>query len=259
VKSAEDWTAFGTILLAVATFITIAVTVVLATRERHDNERRLLEERDVANQRLQEEQQAADRRLAEQRTAADERLAKEQQAADGRLRDERQAAGERLQEERQAALEREQLAQAYMVQVTAARMTPEEYGSLASIPSDVEASCPVAIIVNGGAYTIRRIEAQLCMRGNTLTSYGRPQHFSSWWNLDDDDPIISGVARPEPSIVHTTLTPTDRGLRFLHDAVHEPNLVGCYPIVRWQDHWGTWWEHRQGIVRRIQEGEDWRA
>jgi hypothetical protein len=46
-------------------------------------------------------------------------------------------------------------------------------------------------------------------------------------------------------------------MRFSRDAMPVADLTGAYPAVRWRDHWGTCWEHKQGIVRRGAEDEDW--
>ena len=63
---------------------------------------------------------------------------------------------------------------------------------------------------------------------------------------------------PERNLSPTTLTPADAGLRFSEDARTVRDLAGSYPIIRWRDRWGTWWENKQGVVRHLAEGEDWK-
>jgi hypothetical protein len=63
---------------------------------------------------------------------------------------------------------------------------------------------------NHGRYTITRVEAQICMSRNNLTSYGRTERFSSYFNLPDEI-IKGGVWEPKSSGL-STLTPMDLGL-----------------------------------------------
>ena len=44
-------------------------------------------------------------------------------------------------------------------------------------------------------------------------------------------------------------------MRFSSDALTVRNLYGSYAIIRWRDRWGTWWEHKRGEVRPIDESE----
>jgi hypothetical protein len=53
------------------------------------------------------------------------------------------------------------------------------------------------------------------------------------------------------------LTPFDKGIFFETDEIHEDHLVSPYPIVRWVDQWGTWWERKRGTVRRIADSQQW--
>jgi hypothetical protein len=46
-------------------------------------------------------------------------------------------------------------------------------------------------------------------------------------------------------------------MRYSSDAIAVENLRGSFPVVRWRDHWGTWWEHKQGWVWQIKEGQEW--
>lgn len=56
-----------------------------------------------------------------------------------------------------------------------------------------------------------------------------------------------------------TLGPWDAGMRFESGDVGVRHLAGPYFVVRWVDRWGTHWEHKQGVVRYITEGEVWSA
>lgn len=35
------------------------------------------------------------------------------------------------------------------------------------------------------------------------------------------------------------------------------SLAAPYPVVRWTDQWGTRWEHKRGVVRRVSDTEPW--
>jgi hypothetical protein len=147
VAAAPDWatemTAIGTVAVAV-----VAVGVALFAEWRAG--KRLREEHQRSDKVLAEERALADRRLAGQRAHSDAQLAEERAAADRRLAEEIRAADKRLAEERQAELDREQWAEAYLVQVTPARVgvvtTPGQ------ISSEVER--PLVIVVNHGRYVL---------------------------------------------------------------------------------------------------------
>jgi hypothetical protein len=131
-------------------------------------------------------------------------------------------------------------------------MTPEAYGSRISTDPETPIDCPVAIVVNRGHYTITRLEAQICLSRDTLTSYGKTEHFTSWWTVPQ--PMTEGLSGAGRDIYLSTLTPTDLGMRFSSDTVAVRHLIGSYPIVWWMDRWGTRWEHKRGEVRQIKEG-----
>jgi len=183
-------------------------------------------------------------------------LAEEREAAGKRLREEITAGDERLRRDHQAAQEREQVAEAYAVQVTPAAMTPEAFGSRTIRDPDVPIECPVVVVVNRGHYTITGLQAQLWTGGNARTGYDRTEYFSSRWNVPSQiTQLLSWNRMDMPAGV---LAPADAGMRYSHDALAVSSLHGCYPAVRWRDHWGTCWEHKQGIVRAIAEDEEWK-
>jgi hypothetical protein len=49
----------------------------------------------------------------------------------------------------------------------------------------------------------------------------------------------------------------DLGMRYTSDVIASKFLADSYPIIRWQDRWGVWWEHKKGVVRDIDENEPW--
>lgn len=253
VAPGPDWasimTAIGTVLVAVAA-VWIALWTdrqtgvrIAAEQVRHDKE--------IADERV-----LADKRLAGQLAHSDKQLADERAAAGARLREELQHSAAQLQEERQLTQDREQLAEAYLVQVTAGRMNvPPPSVSQPARDPDEPAERAVAIVVNHGRYTITRVEAQIRMSQNNLTSYGRTERLSSYFSLREE--LRQGVWEPSGNNGLRTLTPMDLGLRYSTDVKARKFLVGSYPIVRWADRWGTRWEHKQGVVRKITEGEPW--
>jgi hypothetical protein len=133
-------------------------------------------------------------------------------------------------------------------------MDPAYYESAVTSDRDTPIACPSVTIVNHGHYTITGIEAQLSTDGRSLMSYGKREHFSGLANIPQD---LQAGTYEEPDVRLSTLTLTDRGLRFTHDAIADKFLHGSYPIVRWKDMWGQIWEHKLGVVRRIQQDEQW--
>jgi hypothetical protein len=242
-------TALGTVAVAVA-----AVGIAIWGDRRTDA--RIQDERARSDRQLAEERALADKRLADQLAHSDAQLAGERAAADARLKEELAHADAELAEEHRIAREREQWAEAYAVEVTAAQMSPEEYGSRITTEPDVPIACPVAIVVNRGHYAITDVYARFRAGTGGLTAYGRTEHFSSW--LTHPGEIKIGVTGPERNLSPTTLTPFDAGLRFSEDAKAVRYLAGSYPIIRWRDRWGTRWESKQGVVRQVAEGEDWK-
>lgn len=237
-----DWasimTAIGTVLVAV-----VAVWIALWTDRR-------------TGVRIAAEQARHDKEIADERVLADKRLADQLSHSDAQLADERAHSAAQLQEERRLAQDREQLAEAYLVQVTAARQNalPPSPDQPARDPAEpVEHA--VAIVVNHGRYTITRVEAQICLSRNSLTGYGRTERVSSYFNLREE--LTEGMVWEARASNLGTLTPMDLGLRYTTDLMATKFLVGSYPMVRWTDRWGQRWEHKQGVVRKISEGEAW--
>ena len=267
----DEMTAIGTVALAFVTLAAILVTLMITRRDRQNaisdsaDERKAADDRvdrqiSASAEQLQAERKAADDRLERQTSASAAQLELERTAADERLRRQIEAAADEAQLERELAKDREQLAEAYAVQVTAARMDPQKFGSqITTSDQNDPITCPCVFVVNSGHYTITRIEAQFSPEGASLLTYGRRTHLSSWARLPPEVIEQTGLARPERNVRNDTLTPADMGLLFAHDAMAESKIFGCYPIVRWRDHWGQMWEHKLGVVRKITEGDQWRA
>jgi F0F1-type ATP synthase epsilon subunit len=251
-----DWasimTAIGTVAVAIAA-VGIALWTdwrsgvrIAAEQARHDKE-------------TADERALADKRLADQQAHSDKQLADEREAADARLQRQLEAAAAQAQTERDAGREREQLAEAYAVQVTPARMDPKTYNSqiTTSDPED-PITCPCVFIANTGHYTITEIHAQFSPEGSSLVGYGDRVHLSSWAKLPPEIVHRIGLSAHERNVRNDTLTPADMGLLFVHDAMAESKIFGCYPVVRWRDQWRQRWEHKLGVVRKIAEGEQWK-
>lgn len=246
---ASGATAIGTIAVAV-----VAVGVAIVSLRHSDKQIR--EERDHSDEVVAEERRLADKRLADQIRHSDEQLAQEREAADTRLHDQLEHSESQLGFQRARAQDAEQIAEAYAVQVVPVRMSPDAYGSKVATDPGTPITCPGVIVINRGRYTITRLEAQICLNGKSMTSYGKRQHFPAWWNLRNM-PLAEGLEGPEPDIRLDTLTPSDLGMRFVHDAIAERHVRGAYPVVRWKDRWGQTWEHKLGKVEKIDEGTQW--
>jgi len=253
-------TAIGTVAVAIAA-VGIAIWGERRTDRRIEDERKrsdelIAAEHARADRQLGEERALADKRLADQLAHSDAQLAGERAAADARLKEELAHADAKLAEEHRIVREREQWTEAYAVEVTAAQMSPAEYGSRITTEPGVSIACPVAIVVNRGHYAITDVYARFRAGTGGLLAYGRTEHFSSWWTRRGE--ITAGVTGPERYLSPTTLTPADAGLRFSEDARAVRDLAGSYPVIRWRDRWGTRWENKQGVVRQVAEGEDWK-
>lgn len=234
-----DWmTAVGTVAVAVA-----AVGVAFVAEWR-------------AGVRVRAERTRSDKVLADERTAADARLKAEQDHSDSQLR-----------EERRLAEEREQLAGAYAIQVTPARMFGEstKVDDVYSEPVGPESTRPVAIVVNRSDFTVTGVEAQFCLPGNVLIPAYQTQRKSSYLKLHNreglsgplGDDAFNEVRPGNPTSV--TITPADMGVRFIFEERAPDNLLGAYPVVRWTDRWEQRWEHRQGVVEKLPDGAPWRV
>ena len=239
----DEATAIGTIALAFLTFVAVVVTIAVTRKDRQNAVSDANIERGLADARLDRELAASGAQLQDERAAADQRLQRQLDAS-----------AQQLQDERAVIEKREQLAEAYLVQVTPGRMSVEWYGSLISTEPGTAITCPCVIIVNRGNYTITDICARFSYDGTSVMQYDKQEHFSGLRGLPEE---LSNYIADEPDIRLTTLTPTDVGLRFSHDAIAKRNLHGAYPIVRWRDRWDQTWEYKLGIVYEVESNQPW--
>lgn len=239
-----DWlTAVGTLALAVA-----AVWVALWSDKR-------------TGVRLEAEHARSDRQLAGERERHDRELAEERAHSEQQLARQQEFSRAQLEEEQQLAREREQLAEAYAVQVLQAERptgapTEDVCGELTA-----DTRALFAIVVNRGAYTLARVEAQfhLSTGGNgSLNTAHQTERVTGYADLDER--LRRDLwGPPEYSADIGKLAPWDVGMRFRTDSMATKFTLGWYPVVRWTDRWGTRWEHKQGDVRQIDESALWEA
>ncbi len=222
--NSADWTALGTIALAVVTLAAVLTTIVITAGDRR----------------------GAAARLADERAHSDRQIATE-----------REFSKNQAEEEWHAARDREQLAEAYAVQVVMGEAVVDtdvptnEYGD-----PDGSVKRLAALVVNRGKYTITQLEAQFCLSGTQLITPHRTERISGL--LDLPAQLHFGWGAPEREwAMSGTLTPWDTGMRFETDRIHVRHLGNSYPVVRWRDQWGTRWEHNRGRVRTVVEGEQW--
>jgi hypothetical protein len=195
------------------------------------------------------------KRLKAEQEHSDKMLAEERQRSSAALEDERAYGRAQLEEEPRLAVEREQFAEAYAVQVAFGERDPGQGKPDVQgrrTPSEVRELA--VVVVNRGPSAITRIEARFCL-GNSMVDPRRGVRLSGSQTLD---PLLlpSFEVSAERSL-RGLLTPWDMGMRFESDGIHERELAGWYPLVRWTDRWGTRWEHKRGVVRTVREDEPW--
>ena len=88
-----------------------------------------------------------------------------------------------------------------------------------------------------------------------MLGYASTDHRSAFYHLPSEL-RGEGVHEGRP-VKLTTLCPMDLGMQYTSDGLPLKFLVDSYPIIRWQDRWGTWWEHKKGVVQEIDENEPW--
>ena len=201
----------------------------------------------------------AGKRAAAERLHSDQVLADERQRHDAELAAEQLISRAQLAEERGLVQAREQMAEAYAVQVAQGETpsgTPAD--DTYQEPTD-EARTLFALIVNRGAYTITRVEAQFRLNSGSngsLVTVHQTERITGYGDLDERlRRDVSGAPDYNPYV--TRLAPWDVGLRFRTDSIATKYTLGWYPVVRWTDRWGTRWEHKQGDVRQIGDDELW--
>jgi hypothetical protein len=205
-----------------------------------------------------QDRKRADKRLADEQARHEAEVAEERRLADMRLKIQHDQSEEQFRTEQWRMTEREQYTKAYAVQVTVGEFTtvpgsPNEYGDQGADA----AKCLAALVVNRGRYAITRVTAQFSPEGRSLTSPSRviriPASFESLPQelRGDFGPLQDKRGHGD------TLAPWDAGMRFESGDVGVRHLAGPYFVVRWMDRWGTNWEHKQGSVKPITEGQPW--
>jgi hypothetical protein len=235
---ASGATAIGTVAVAV-----VAVGVAILSQRHSDRQ-------------IREEREHSDEVVAEERRLANQRLAEQMRVENSQVLTQLEQSRDQFRELREKEQDAEQIAEAYAVQIVPVRMSPESYGTRVATDPETAITCPGVIVINRGRYTITRLEAQICLNGNSMTHYDKREHFSTWWNLRNM-PLAEGLDGPEPDVRLDTLTPSDLGMRFTHDAIAESRVRGSYPVVRWKDRWGQTWEHKLGRVEKIGDDTQW--
>jgi hypothetical protein len=243
----------GTVVLALVTLVAIVSTIIITKQDRRRADKRFEDERQSHNKEIADERDLANKRLAEQEKAAEARLKIQLEHSDEQLGQEREAADARLRDEREFARDREQWEEAYKIQV----LQGERDGGppTDSIYEETDGSLKVygAIIINGSAYTITGVDARLRLADRSVVQFAGSERVTGARRLPDQ--LSDGMEGLLEALSHgDRLAPWDVGLRFYSDPMP---LTVWFPIVRWTDRWGTRWEHRQGVVRKTEEGEDW--
>ena len=195
------------------------------------------------------------RRIKAEQERSARQLAEERERTTAALEEERAYSRAQFEEERTRDVRRQQIAEAYAVQVAFGERDPgtgppDTQGRAA--PSEVRQLA--VMVVNRGSSTITRLEAQFCL-GSSMISHARYHRETGFQKVPE--PLRSGYYSSREQAVLGVLTPFDAGIRFETDEIHIRNLSGPFPIVRWTDRWGTRWEHKRGVVRRIREDEPW--
>ncbi len=215
-----DWTAIGTIALAVATLLVVLTTIRITAQDRL----------------------GAAARLKDERKHSDEQLATE-----------REFSRAQIEEERRLARDGEQWSEAYEVQVALGERLADPGKGAARVYR------LGGIVVNHGHYAITGIEARIRLAGAggpSLVPFAGSERVPCTTDLDER--LRDGMSGLLEGMLHSDrLSPWDIGLRFWSDPVSSAQFPGAYPVVRWTDRWGTRWEHRQGDVRQIKDGEEW--
>lgn len=193
------------------------------------------------------------RRIREEREHSDRQLAAEHERGDRLLAEEREHSRTQIEEERRVTREREQMAEAYQVRVVMGQMAAGELNEQDEADDSVQKLA--VMVVNGGSYTITRVEAQFSYDGRSLVPHGGYKRVTGFMDLPSG--LRGAWHVSEERAMRGVLTPWDAGIRFESDKVHVKFLSGPYPLVRWTDRRGTRWEHRRGEVRQVRDNEEW--
>ncbi len=249
-----EWTAIGTLALALVTLAAVITTIVITALDRQEAQTRLDDDRKRAAELLAEERLHAGEVLVSERQAADERLTRqlehsqiqasfERQAADDRLARQLEHSEAQLLAERTAAREQEQEAGAWAVQVLLADFHVPPASSQ-PVP-DASGKRLVATVINYGPRAISQVRVQFSPDGASWVSTFRTEH------LPNVPP--SALTAPVDTIGLRGVLPSGSGMRFSSDVIGEVHLTSPHVAVRWRDHLSQSWEYEQGEVRRIDQ------
>lgn len=156
----------------------------------------------------------------------------------------------RLREERRLAHEQEQLAEAWSVQMIVGQTAPEP-----ASPGGAVAR-PAVLVINTGRYTITRVDARFSLDGKSTVG---GTVTSPFWNLSNVPPELARDLIGPIGHAYVGVLAPGRGTRILGDRLSLDQLLSALAIVRWVDHWGSLWEHRQDQRKPIKEGTPWIA
>jgi hypothetical protein len=149
---ASGATAIGTIAVAV-----VAVGVAMVSQRHSDKQ-------------LREEREHSDEVVAEERRLADKRLADQMRVENSQVLTQLEQSGDQFRELREKEKGAEQIAEAYSVQIVPIRMSPDAYGTQITTDPGTPITCPGVIVINRGRYAITRLQAQICLNGNSMVS-----------------------------------------------------------------------------------------
>ena len=108
------------------------------------------------------------------------------------------------------------------------------------------------MVTNRGAFTIMAVEVRFCT-GNIMYEHQRYLRVSASTEVR---PELRGTFKVSAEVLlRRVLTPLDIGIRFETDAIH--GVGDWYPMVRWNDRWGTRWENKRGVVRPVSADAPW--
>lgn len=150
--------------------------------------------------------------------------------------------------ERERALKRDQEAAANAVQVALVAAGPGDKNDRTWILT--------VLVVNHSPFVITGVDARIHTRGQELIETAMREKVPGSHRLGFE--LLKGMSSRAEALADTgTLGPWDDGIRFQSDRLDTNQVAGAYPVARWTDRWGTRWECKQGVVRRINDSDPW--
>jgi type II secretory pathway pseudopilin PulG len=226
-----EWTAIGTLALAVVTLAAVMTTIIITMQDRRNAQTRLKEDRTRAAELLADERRYAAGVLATERQAADDRLTRQLEHSEAQLR-----------AERVAVQEQEQEAGAWAVEVKLAVVNVND-------PSALEGGTKrlIAVVTNSGPRTISQIRARFSPDGKQWVPPLSDEHVSTTTR--------TAATEYSDTIGHIGVLPSGNTMRFSSAVIGERHLIAPDVIVRWRDALNQGWEYAQGGVRKIYQSE----